>query len=94
MLIEKRILLLNSQGHLYLLLDGKLIDQLQGSPREIIIALERGEYELPSDAYQGVEDVQYITLSEEIDSPEDWYKAQEVPSGGCQGGCGKCCGKH
>lgn len=92
-MIEKRLILLNTEDVTYLLLDGKMIDRVSGGPREILGALERGEYDLPADAYGSLEDVQYINLEEQIQSPEQWYQSQQAASCGGQGGCGGCCGK-
>lgn len=41
------------------MLDGKVIDQAE-SPREILQALERGDYQLPPDVYSTFLDVEYV----------------------------------
>lgn len=91
MLIEKRVIILKTEDQVYLMLDGKVIDVVKDSPKELIKALERGEYQLPPDSYNSLDDVQYISLTEPLDSPEEWYNNQQFPSCGCQGKCGGCC---
>lgn len=91
MLIEKRVIILRAADKTYLMLDGKIRDVVKDSPKELIKALERGDYQLPPDVYNSLEDVQYISLAEALKSPEEWYHDQQFPSCGCQGRCGGCC---